>query len=260
MSLKQRCPICSKRNSSELNRRNIDEIINYINTNKNDYIVDLSNYKNNKTKLKIIHKICGEEFYSNINNFIGKDSKCPKCAYKNRANKTRLDYNIIKNKIREITNGEYELVSKNYINNCTPIDIIHNECGRILKVSYSNFISNGVRCSCKSESKGELEVERILNIFNIEYIPQYKFYNCKNKRSLPFDFYLPKYNTCIEYQGRQHYESVEIFGGEKQLLIQKNNDNIKREYCKNNNIKLVEIPYWDFNNIEKYIKNIISKV
>ena len=94
-----------------------------------------------------------------------------------------------------------------------------------------------------------------MNKFNISYIPQYKFDDCRFYRTLPFDFYLPKYNICIEYDGQQHYEIVEHFGGFDKFVDTKIRDTIKSEYCKKNNIKLIRIPYWELDNIEKIIVN-----
>lgn len=71
-------------------------------------------------------------------------------------------------------------------------------------------------------------------------------------RKLSYDFYLPTYNLLIEYQGKQHYCSVELFGGEAGLKIRKEYDDKKREYAKNNNINLLEISYLD--NIEEKLK------
>jgi hypothetical protein len=60
---------------------------------------------------------------------------------------------------------------------------------------------------------------------------------------LSFDFYLPNERICIEYNGQQHYKSCDIFGGEEGFEKQQIRDNIKRQYCKDNGIKLIEIPY-----------------
>lgn len=60
---------------------------------------------------------------------------------------------------------------------------------------------------------------------------------------------------CIEYDGEQHYKLNEYFGGQKYFDILKRHDEIKNEYCKENNIKLLRIPYWEFNNIAKNIAN-----
>ena len=87
---------------------------------------------------------------------------------------------------------------------------------------------------------------------------QYKFKDCKCSRCLPFDFYLPDYNILVEYDGEQHYYPVS-FGGindDKSLdrfIITKIHDTIKTIYAKNNNIKLIRIPYYEFDNIEKIL-------
>ena len=77
----------------------------------------------------------------------------------------------------------------------------------------------------------------------INYIFQKKFEDCRNINVLSFDFYLQDLNICIEYNGRQHYESVEYFGGIKNLEKQRIRDNIKMDYCISNKIKLLVIKY-----------------
>ena len=78
---------------------------------------------------------------------------------------------------------------------------------------------------------------------SIDFIQQKTFPECKDKQVLQFDFYLPEYNICIEYDGIQHFESKEYFGGDKQFIITQRHDNIKDEYCMNNNIKMIRIKY-----------------
>lgn len=72
-----------------------------------------------------------------------------------------------------------------------------------------------------------------------------------------FDFYLPDHNTCIEYDGIQHFKIIEYFGGRSGFMKQKHRDKIKNNYCKENNIKLLRISYNDFNNINNILKNSI---
>jgi hypothetical protein len=92
---------------------------------------------------------------------------------------------------------------------------------------------------------------------NIQYEPQKRFENCKFKKALPFDFYLPNYNLCIEYNGEQHYISVNYFGGDEALEKTKIKDNIKRNFCYDNNIGFIEINYLDFGNIETLLSKYI---
>lgn len=65
----------------------------------------------------------------------------------------------------------------------------------------------------------------------------------KDKKVLPFDFYLPTHNLCIEYDGLQHFEAVEFWGGSENLKYIQKHDQIKNNFCKINNIKLIRIKY-----------------
>ena len=90
-------------------------------------------------------------------------------------------------------------------------------------------------------------VSSILKEKNIEYEFQKKFDGLigEGRGQLSYDFYLPKYNTLIEYQGQQHYMIVDAFHAtDKTLKKQIHHDNLKREYAKENNISLIEVPYW----------------
>lgn len=109
-------------------------------------------------------------------------------------------------------------------------------------------------CPYCIETRGEKIIRRKLESNKINIISQYRFKDCKNKNPLPFDFYLPDYDMCIEYHGRQHYEPVEFFGGKKNFNEQRKRDKIKERYCKENNIPLLVIPYWEFDNIEKILE------
>lgn len=113
---------------------------------------------------------------------------------------------------------------------------------------------------CKT-SKGEKRIKHVLTSANLvdeqDFISQYRFGDCKNTFSLPFDFYLPNYNVAIEYHGEQHYrvrEKNDLFGGKEGFRKRKINDQIKENYCKDNNINLLIIPYWEFDNIEQILQ------
>ena len=93
-------------------------------------------------------------------------------------------------------------------------------------------------------SKGENKVKQILKSMNIEFETQKTFDDCRNPKTnypLKFDFYLPNYNCCIEYDGLQHFQETCYFSDD--LESRQYKDNIKDNYCKNNNIKIIHIPY-----------------
>ena len=129
-----------------------------------------------------------------------------------------------------------------YTNSNTPI--LH-KClidGNEWYAKPSNILS-GKGCPQCNDSKGEREIRQWLEKNNVEYVSQKKFADCRDKMPLPFDFYLPKYNIAIEYNGEQHYVPNDFFGGEKAFISRQKHDKIKEEYCKKNNIGFLCIPY-----------------
>lgn len=124
------------------------------------------------------------------------------------------------------------------------------DCGNIVFFPSRYLLSMGMQsCGCETHSLGELCVRKQLQELNCSFKEQYSFQDCltENNHRIKFDFaILDKQNNVkclIEYNGKQHYEEVEFFGGAENLERQKLRDNIKRDYCFKNNIPLIEIPY-----------------
>lgn len=119
------------------------------------------------------------------------------------------------------------------------------DCGNIAYVSQGNLTNGTASCGC-SRSKGEQQIIEYLQSHNISYKKEAEFEGCvnpKTKKSLRFDFYLPEYETCIEYNGQQHYVPVEYFGGEEKFISQKENDTLKEKFCRDTNKKLFIIKF-----------------
>ena len=102
-------------------------------------------------------------------------------------------------------------------------------------------------------SSGEEVIKRYLDKKKIDYIREKTFPDLKYKSFLRMDFYIDKYNTCIEFDGKQHYEPVEYFGGVRQLELTQKRDEIKNDYCVKNSIKLVRINYKQMRNVPKIL-------
>lgn len=117
-------------------------------------------------------------------------------------------------------------------------------------------------CGCKHESKWEMLIKDLLTSLNIEFIPQKRFKDCKNKKEtdmLPFDFYIEDKNLAIEYDGLHHYEPIKGWGGEEKFNIIQENDAIKNQYCFEHNITLLRIPYtYSEKEVKDTIVNILS--
>lgn len=249
------CPKCSKLKKSIHKRKDSKYFINEI-KNINPNIEILEEYVGNHIKIKCKCKI-DNHIWSPYPSSLLQGHGCPKCANtllsKNKTKtheKFLLELSEINDEINILT--QYSRSDKNIKCQCL-------KCNSIWEATPHNLLK-GKGCPKCKQSKGEKELERFLNIYNINYKTQYKFSDCKNNRTLPFDFYIPSLNLCIEYDGRQHYEIVDYFGGLDGFIDTKIRDTIKTLYCEKNNIKLIRIPYWDFNDIEKILcKEILNK-
>jgi very-short-patch-repair endonuclease len=110
-------------------------------------------------------------------------------------------------------------------------------------------------------SAGEKRIYNYLQRKNIEFIWQKRFKDCKDKNTLPFDFYLPKYNLIVEFDGEQHYKITFRFGKEGLEKTQKH-DLIKNKYCADNNINIIRLTHDDLSNnmIEWMLDDELSKI
>jgi hypothetical protein len=124
------------------------------------------------------------------------------------------------------------------------------ECGKET-ISTNSDLLGGRKSSCGCLlSKGENLIAEILDYYMIYYERQKTFKECFYKALLRFDFFIPDYNLAIEFQGKQHYKkNCFNFDGYDDFEEVQIRDQIKRDYCASHNIKLIEIPYWDFPNI-----------
>ena len=126
-------------------------------------------------------------------------------------------------------------------------------CGKEVFVSSSNLTKGNTKsCGCHNLSFGENKITKILQQHSINFETQKKFENLKfsNGYFARFDFYLPDYNTIIEYDGRQHFiQGNGVFDNKEKFAQTQAHDQIKNKYCKNNNIILIRIPYTHYDNI-----------
>jgi len=215
-----------------------------VHNNKYDY--SKVNLINMSSKVEIIHPTRGSFWQTPRNHLQG---------FNHKFNKTTEQF--IKD-AKNIHGNEYDYSKVDYIKAIEKVEIICLSHGSFFKTP-NNHLSKKQGCPfCKNISKGELQIRKYLNNNNIKFIEQKTFPRCKYKQVLHFDFYLPIKNTCIEYDGRQHFIPIERFGGEKEFKKNQLRDNIKDDYCKENNINLLRIPYTEFNKIDDILQDRIN--
>ena len=254
----KRCPECQNE-SRILNRRNslkrVEEIIRQKSGGEFEYI---SGYVNSKSKVKLKHLRCGRTIVKPFSAFY--DGITCSCEKTNRdivdfkSNGDRIQCKAdFQRYIDKYVTGEYVIIGK-YVKSTKPILLKHVECGNLTEISPHNF-KNGVRCDkCKSY-KGELKIRDLLLKKGVFFEEQVRFSDCRLKKPLVFDFFLPIHNILIEFDGEQHDRPIERWGGEKAFVLQKKRDLIKNEYCINKKIKLIRIKYYE--NIEKKLEQLL---
>lgn len=193
------------------------------------------NYIDSRTPIVINCKTHGE-FIQRPDSHI-RGSGCIKC----RNDKRRSNKDEFIEKSRKIHGDKYDYSNVEYKNADTPVSIICKTHGSFRQIPYSHLTARAGCPNCR-ESKGEIDVAKSLDGLSIKYIRNNKFIDCRGETGypLPFDFYLPDYNMCIEYDGQQHY--LPVFGIDKFTRL-KINDKIKDYYCEKNGIKLLRISY-----------------
>ena len=133
------------------------------------------------------------------------------------------------------------------------------DCGNDTIVESSNLITGNTKsCGCLRESAGELTIKNLLTNLDIDFETQKVFKTCVFKDTLNsarFDFYLPKLNILLEYDGIQHFKQ----GHWEPLEKIQERDNYKTQWCKENNIPLIRISYTDYTKLsEEYLLNLIQ--
>ena len=128
------------------------------------------------------------------------------------------------------------------------------DCGNIYYVSAERLLSgNTSSCGCL-HSKGNAKIKNILQNNNILYISEYPIRI--NNINYYFDFVILNENNeidyIIEYDGILHFEQDNYHGwnNKENWEKTKRNDEIKNQWCKDKKIKLIRIPYTDYNKID----------
>lgn len=122
------------------------------------------------------------------------------------------------------------------------------DCGRQIIVNSGNFYHTN-SCGYCAQSKGEEKIEQLLQNNNINFIREKRFSNCRfpdTNGYARFDFYINN-KYLIEFDGSQHFEG---WGKITSLECIQQHDNFKNQWCKNNNIPLIRIPYWHLKDLK----------
>lgn len=251
------CPECGKRLKGRHFLLSKEEVKQIVASKNNNILINPDDYINcNIKNLKIKCGSCGNIFLSSLSSIQNGGGHCKECALKQQSKTARLK---IEDVILAATiDGVCYIVNpQDYINAYTRNLFFHCiSCGEIFSQSLGHYKDGDRRCSkCISKiSVGENKIMNILDKNNINFISQKRFNKCRDKKPLPFDFFLPDFNICIEFDGFHHYKENSRYSRNHVEKTQKH-DRIKDDFCKINGINLIRIPYWEFKNIENILIN-----
>lgn len=230
----------------------------------NPDIIVQSEYTKWDNKLDCKCKKCGYEWKAR-SAVILYGGGCPKCGRKKANISEMVDEKSIIERIKN-KNNKIQVIGKynGYHNKMKCKCLV---CGKEWESPVNHLISGDSSCpKCSNvQSKGEEKMISTLKYLGYNPIEQYSFKDCRYKYPLRFDAYVKELNTLFEYQGEYHYFPIDYAGKGKEWAKSTNEkvkkkDNIKRIYCKENNIPLIEVPYWERDNMEYFLLHEIEKI
>lgn len=181
-------------------------------------------------------------------------SGCPKCARIRIRDALMSSQTTFIECAKKIHGDFYDYSKTNYDGCKNKIIIICKKHGEFKQTPFVHMRGSG--CPRCKMTTGEKFIYILLQNMNINFIFQKKFDGCVDVKPLKFDFYVEQHNMVIEYDGKQHFEPIDYFGGVENFESIKRRDRIKNEFCSKNNIDMVRIPY---TMSKKEITDIIKK-
>lgn len=260
---KRQCNECGYRNSNKDTRYNIPYVNKALKSSGS--IVVNSEYKDIKTPITVKCE-CGEVFET-IPDYIinGNRRLCFDCQpkYGNRFIKGQEPHNrkplkVFLQELKQLRGEEYQLIS-GYRCVKSAITLKH-KCGYEWVTTADGVLNANHECPmCYGTGNSKLtrKIESWLKNNGIQYEKEYVYDDCTHIKQLRFDYAIVEHaevKMLIEADGEQHFKPSNLFGGDKELRLTQLRDEIKDNYCKENNIKLLRIPYFDIAKVDSILQ------
>ena len=188
---------------------------------------------------------CGNEVDISSNSLLTGNTKSCGCYQREQTSNANLV---------DLTNQKFGLLTALYpVNKGSNESIVWHckcDCGYEKDILRSSLKSGRIlSCGCLSMSRGEFKIRQLLIENSIDFIQEYKPKDKEISFDARFDFYIPSLNTLIEYDGQQHFYTVNLFGGEDRFQTQIAHDKEKNEWAYNNGIQIIRIPYTHYDDL-----------
>lgn len=250
ISMNAGCPKCGIRQTNKANEKGWEIVLDmFISVHADRYEYDESSYSNTVSKMKIKCSKHGWFEQKPYQHYGG--SGCGSCAYEELGESKRITLEEFIELANTVHPDRYDYSSVEYLDIHTPVEILCSKHGGFMQIPRDHYRGSGCP-KCKS-SRGENLVRQILQDEKIDFEEQKTFDELTYKSKLKCDFYLPSFNTVIEFNGLQHYQAVSLFGGEEALKATQKRDLIKYSFLKEKNIRLVIVRY-DVEDVRAYLE------
>ena len=241
----KKCHVCALKSRTDKRRKSHEQFVQEIAIKHPNLIIN-EQYKGAWEKISCTCTVCNTTklYYPADLLYAGG---CWVCGNKKIGEKLSMKLDTFLNKLSEVNiNITYQ---GNFINASEHVDVKCNICGHEWSPVAKSLLQ-GCGCPICNQSHGEKEIDKCLHANSIEHIHQKEFDGLVGLKggNLSYDFYLPTYNLLIEYQGEYH-DGTAIIQTEEEFLKQQEHDGRKKEYAIIHSIDLLEIWYYDFNNI-----------
>lgn len=256
------CKYCGQEKTADSRRTIRDRLKNNL-LPEVELMTNCEQINNHNDKATFKCRKCGGEWTVTVSNLIKTHNKtgCPYCANIRVPNLQRKSHLEFLKELKEINpNAKIKSFYHSYHEDVKCSCKKHPECEWMQ--SPQTLLSGSFSCPKCTTFAHEQMILDFLDEHNIKYTPQKRFEDCKDEKPLPFDAYLDDYNICIEYDGEGHYLPIPWNGMDGQQLLERTqkHDIIKSNYCNNNNIVLIRIPYWEKDHIEDILYNNLNQL
>ena len=174
---------------------------------------------------------------------------CRKCIFRKLGKERRLPFwEFVERVVNTHGANRYDYELKDFVNLHSKIPIHCPKHGRFVQ-SLANHLK-GTGCPHCIQSAGEQRIRETLQMLGVAFAEQASFPECRDQRQLRFDFYVPGQRLLIEFDGRQHYDNSELWGGAEKLAQIQRRDAIKNRFAEREGYRLLRIPFYDYDNID----------
>lgn len=228
---------------------NVELVRNWVGENSTATLLS-ETYKNPREHL-LFKCQCGKEFKRVWPAFRKSQGMCYACSKKKPSKAISRSPEDFAQIFVERYPSEYTLASP-YTAAREKVCIYHATCGKVFSAR-ADHVLEGVTCPfCNTASKGELAVAEYLVSHGINYVEQFRLKGSQGAGggTLIADFFLPDYSTVIEFDGKQHYTALPIWGGEAGFASRKYNDRQKDLFCARQGYYMLRIGFYDFDFID----------